>query len=338
MRYAVAAQSSFVIRHSSFVTPIMLSDANLIDVSPYLVQPNERVDLKKRSTRYEDDQLDKTSSAELLEQGREHLAELQDKLYAHNRYGVLIILQAMDAAGKDGAVKHIMSGLNPQGVKVHSFKAPSAHELDHNYLWRHYIALPARGEIAIHNRSHYENVLIAKVHPSIVLNERMPNVEKEEQVDAKFWRSRYEQINRFEQNIAENGTVILKFFLHLSKDEQRKRFIERIDDRTKNWKFSLGDLSERAHWDKYQAAYEEALSHTSTPHAPWYVIPADNKWFTRLAIAAIIYRKVEELKLAYPTVSEEQRAALLRAKEQLLAEDGSSTKAAKEPKEKKKKK
>lgn len=302
----------------------MLSDETLIDVSRYLVKPNERVDLTKRSTRYEGDQLDKTTSAELLEAGRAHLAELQDKLYAHNRYGVLIILQAMDAAGKDGAVKHIMSGLNPQGVKVHSFKAPTSHELDHNYLWRHYIALPARGEIAIHNRSHYENVLIAKVHPSIVLNERLPLVEDVSAVDADFWKQRYEQINRFEQNVVENGTVILKFFLHLSKDEQRKRFIERIDDRTKNWKFSLGDLKERAHWDKYQRAYEEALSATSTPYAPWYVLPADNKWFTRLAIAAIMYRTVEDLNLAYPTVSEQQRSELLRAKEQLLAEDGAN--------------
>lgn len=306
----------------------MLSDETLIDVSRYLVKPNERVDLTKRSTRYEGDQLDKTTSAELLEAGRAHLAELQDKLYAHNRYGILIILQAMDAAGKDGAVKHIMSGLNPQGVKVHSFKAPTSHELDHNYLWRHYIALPARGEIAIHNRSHYENVLIAKVHPSIVLNERIPLVEDVSAVDADFWKQRYEQINRFEQNVVENGTVILKFFLHLSKDEQRKRFIERIDDRTKNWKFSLGDLKERAHWDKYQKAYEEALSATSTSYAPWYVLPADNKWFTRLAIAAIMYRAVEDLNLAYPTVSDSQRAELLRAKEQLLAEDGANNGAA----------
>lgn len=299
----------------------MLTDKNLIKIENYIVKPKTKANLKKRATRYQGDTLDKDTAADLLEQGRAHLAELQSKLYAHNKHGVLIILQAMDAAGKDGAVKHIMSGLNPQGVKVYSFKAPSQNELDHNYMWRHYIALPARGEIAIHNRSHYENVLVTRVHPEYILGEQLPQINGIEDIDDKFWAARYAQINRMEQNIAENGTLVLKFFLNVSKDEQKRRFLERIDAPEKNWKFSMADVRERQHWDAYQAAYEAAISATSTTAAPWYVIPADDKWFSRLAIAAVIYRRMAELAPEYPTLSEEAQSQLQGAKATLLAED-----------------
>jgi PPK2 family polyphosphate:nucleotide phosphotransferase len=299
----------------------MLTDENLIKIERYLVKPKNKANLKKRATSYQGDVLDKATAADLLEQGRAHLAELQSKLYAHNKHGVLIILQAMDAAGKDGTIKHIMSGLNPQGVKVHSFKAPSQNELDHNYMWRHYIALPARGEIAIHNRSHYENVLVTRVHPEYILGEQLPQINSVEDIDDKFWAARYAQINRMEQNIAENGTLVLKFFLNVSKDEQKRRFLERIDAPEKNWKFSMADVRERQHWDAYQAAYEAAISATSTTAAPWYVIPADDKWFARLAIAAIIYRRMAELAPEYPTLSKEAQSQLQGAKATLLAED-----------------
>jgi PPK2 family polyphosphate:nucleotide phosphotransferase len=241
-------------------------------------------------------------------------------LYAHNRYGVLIILQALDAAGKDGAVKHILSGLNPVGVKVHNFKAPSTHELDHDYLWRHSIALPPRGEMAIHNRSHYENVLVTRVHPEYILRENLPGITRVEDITPDFWAKRFEQINRFEKNITENGTIVLKFYLHLSRDEQKKRLLQRIEEQPKHWKFDVNDLKERACWNEYQLAYEEAINATSMDHAPWFIIPADNKWFARLAIASVIYRSLSALDIHFPTVSREQLEALNRAKEQLLNE------------------
>ena len=310
----------------------MLSDEKLIDVRKFVVPEGKKISLKDYSTKYEGTELNKKEAEKLLEEGRKQLAIIQDKLYAHNQYSVLIILQAMDAAGKDGAVKHIMSGFNPLGVKVHSFKAPTADELDHDYLWRHMKALPPRGEIGIHNRSHYENVLVTKVHPQFILSENIPGIDSVDKIDEKFWQMRYEQIKSFEKNLTENGMVILKFFLHVSKDEQKKRFLERIDDTSKNWKFSISDIKERGFWDDYQKVYAEALSATSTKNAPWFVIPADNKWFARLAIASIIYRQFEKLDLSYPTVSQTQREALLKVKDQLLAEDEKS-----EKKEKKKK-
>ncbi|MBL7873704.1 MAG: polyphosphate kinase 2 family protein [Cyclobacteriaceae bacterium] len=298
----------------------MLTDKNLIQLKKYLVKPKKRIKLKDFETDYKGKALNKADSELLLEAGRKHLAEVQDMLYAHNRYSVLIIFQAMDAAGKDGAVKHIMSGFNPLGVKVHSFKAPNSTELDHEYLWRHQLTLPARGEIAIHNRSHYENVLVTKVHPEWILNERIPGIETTKDINDKFWQQRYKQIRRFEKNLADNGTIILKFFLNVSKKEQKKRFLERIDDASKNWKFSLSDLKERAFWDDYQKAYEEALSATSTDYAPWHVIPADDKWFTRLAIASIIARKFATLKINYPVVNQAQKEELQKAKVELMTE------------------
>jgi PPK2 family polyphosphate:nucleotide phosphotransferase len=301
----------------------MLSDEKLISLKDLVVKPNTKVKLKDFDTKYKGKTLNKEESTRLLEEGRKHLAEIQDKLYAHNRYSVLIILQAMDAAGKDGAVKHIMSGFNPTGVKVYSFKAPNSHELDHDYFWRHAIAMPPRGEIAIHNRSHYENVLVTQVHPEYIMGENIPGVESLKNIDKKFWAARYKQIRRFEKNLADNGMVIMKFFLHVSKKEQKKRFLERIDDPGKNWKFSLSDLKERGFWDDYQRVYGEVLSETSTEYAPWFVIPADDKWFTRLAIASAIYRQFEKLDLSYPVVSEGQKAELQKAKLRLMAEPDS---------------
>ena len=298
----------------------MLDDENLIKLKKLLVKPDKKIKLEDYDTSYKGEELNKKEAEALLDSGRKHLAEIQDKLYAHNRYSVLIIFQAMDAAGKDGAVKHIMSGFNPLGVKVYSFKAPTSHELDHDYFWRHNLAMPARGEIAIHNRSHYENVLVTRVHPEYILGEHIPEVDSLKSVDKEFWEDRFKQINRFEKNLAQNGTIILKFFLHVSKKEQKKRFLERIDDPSKNWKFSLGDLKERAHWDQYQRAYEDAISATSKEHAPWFIIPADDKWYARLAIAAVIYRQFEQLKISYPSVDESQKAELQKARLQLVSE------------------
>lgn len=285
------------------------------------VEPGKKISLTKDFKADHDDKIVTKEEGELLlKEGISNIAKLQDKLYAHNEYSVLIVLQAMDAAGKDGAIKHVLSGLNPQGVKVNSFKVPSHHELDHDYFWRHYIALPARGEIGIFNRSHYENVLVTRVHSEYILNEKIPGITTLKDINKKFWEKRYKQINRFEKNLSENGTIILKFFLHVSKDEQKKRFIERIDDPEKNWKFSLADTKERLHWDSYMEAYEEMLAATSTEHAPWFVLPADDKWFTRLCLVDIIVKEFEKLKLSYPTVSAEQLNKLQEAKQALLNE------------------
>ncbi|MBS1950908.1 MAG: hypothetical protein OJF59_003298 [Cytophagales bacterium] len=310
----------------------MKIDEYLVPVKKMMVAPGKKVKLKDFETSYKGKVLNKQESELMLQSSRKYLADVQDKLYAHNRYSVLIILQAMDAAGKDGAVKHIMSGFNPLGVKVYSFKAPNSQELDHDYFWRHELALPARGEIAIHNRSHYENVLATKVHPEWILNENIPGIETVEKIDGKFWRKRYKQIRRFEKNLASNGMVILKFFLNVSKKEQKKRFLERIEDPGKNWKFSLSDLKERAFWDNYQRAYEEAFEATSTDYAPWFVIPADDKWFARLAIATIISQQFDKLELSYPIVSQAQKQELQKAKLVLLGEED------KNPDSKKKKK
>ncbi|MCU0333436.1 MAG: polyphosphate kinase 2 family protein [Chitinophagaceae bacterium] len=287
------------------------------------VTPGKKISLQKHFRTDHDQKLvTKEEGLQLMENGIKNMAILQDKLYAHDEYSVLIVLQAMDAAGKDSAIKHVMSGLNPSGVKVYSFKVPSKEELDHDYIWRHYKALPARGEIGIFNRSHYENVLVTRVHPEYILNERIPGISSLKDIKPSFWKSRYDQINRFEKNLAENGTIILKFFLHVSKEEQLKRFIDRIDDPTKNWKFSYADTQERQHWDSYMQAYEEMLAATSTSHAPWYVLPADDKWFTRLCLGAAMFFEFEKLKLDYPKVSDTQKAELLRAKEELLAAEG----------------
>jgi PPK2 family polyphosphate:nucleotide phosphotransferase len=225
-------------------------------------------------------------------------------------------LQAMDAAGKDGVIKHVMSGVNPQGTQVYSFKAPSAEELDHTYLWRNFKALPERGRIGIFNRSYYEEVLVVRVHPEILDRQQLPPELKGKDI----WKRRFEEINHFEEYLVDNGTIVLKFFLNVSKEEQKKRFLERIDRPEKNWKFSSADAKERQRWDDYQAAYEDLLNHTSTKHAPWYVVPADHKWFSRLAVGAVILRTLKDLKLAYPNIDEAQRQELLKAKEMLESE------------------
>jgi PPK2 family polyphosphate:nucleotide phosphotransferase len=285
-----------------------------------VVKEGKKVSLKKYNTDYETKFVTKEQGEKILSDGLLQLAKMQDMLYAENKHSVLIVLQAMDAAGKDGAIKHVMSGLNPQGVKVASFKTPSSVELDHDYFWRHYKELPGKGEIGIFNRSHYENVLVTRVHPEYILNENIPSIKSIKDIDNKFWEKRYKQINRFEKNLSENGTLILKFFLHVSKDEQKNRFLERIDNPAKNWKFSPADAKERLHWDEYQTAYEEMLSATSTSYAPWHVLPADDKWFTRLCLGAVVLFEFEKLKLKYPKVSEAQLAELQKAKEALLAE------------------
>jgi PPK2 family polyphosphate:nucleotide phosphotransferase len=287
----------------------------------FLVPAKGQVKLTDYNPAYKDGFENEAAAQEQLRDDIKRLSKLQDKLYAGNKYSVLVIFQAMDAAGKDGAIKHIMSGLNPQGCQVYSFKHPSDEEYDHDFLWRHYKALPERGRIGIFNRSHYENVLICKVHPQYVLAEHLPNIDSVDKVDANFWEQRYKQINRFEKNITQNGTVVLKFFLHLSKDEQRRRFLDRIDNPEKNWKFSFGDINERGYWDEYQKAYEDTLSQTSTTQAPWYVIPADNKWFARTAIANIMVQTLEGLDLKYPDLPAEEKAKLSDAKKKLLSEE-----------------
>ena len=247
----------------------------------------------------------KQDAKEQLVQNIEKLSELQSMLYAQDRYSVLVIFQAMDAAGKDGTIKHVMSGINPQGCQVYSFKQPSAEELDHDYLWRINRSLPERGRIGIFNRSQYEDVLIAKVHPEILLSSKLPGILKAKDIDNEFWKRRYRQINDFERYLTENGTVIIKFFLNVSKAEQKKRFMERLNDESKNWKFSSADVKERQYWDDYMKAYSDVLTETSTEIAPWYVIPADNKWFMRYAVGQIICERMEKLDLHYPQLSKE---------------------------------
>jgi PPK2 family polyphosphate:nucleotide phosphotransferase len=300
-----------------------------------LVPPGKTIKLKKDyDPGFTGDFVKRKDAKKLLAQGVQWLAEYQDKLYAQDTYSVLIVLQAMDAAGKDGTIKHVMSGLNPQGTQVYSFKAPSAEELNQTYLWRNFKALPERGRIGIFNRSYYEEVLVARVHPEIIEHQKIPAELK----DKKIWKRRFEEINQFEQYLVANGTIVLKFFLNVSKEEQRRRFLERIDLPEKNWKFSSADLKERGHWDEYQAAYEDVFNHTSTAWAPWYVVPADNKWFTRLAVGAVIYSTLRGLKLAYPTVDADKQQELLQAKAELEADGGPLEPAVDKKKNKKKKK
>jgi PPK2 family polyphosphate:nucleotide phosphotransferase len=253
---------------------------------------------------------------EALKEGVEMLAELQDMLYAQDRWSVLLIFQAMDAAGKDGTIKHVMSGVNPQGVQVFSFKAPSAEDLDHDFMWRCQRCVPERGRIGIFNRSYYEEVLVAKVHPEILERQKLPP----ELVTKRIWDERCEDIRNIERYLARNGTLIRKFFLHVSKGEQKRRFLARLDEPEKNWKFSANDVAERRHWKDYQRAYEDAIRATATPEAPWYVVPADNKWFTRLVVAAAIVDALAGLGLHYPKVTAAQRKALAAARRELERE------------------
>jgi PPK2 family polyphosphate:nucleotide phosphotransferase len=244
------------------------------------------------------------------------LAEMQEKLYAQDRWGLLLIFQAMDAAGKDSTIKHVMSGINPQGCQVYSFKAPSAEELDHDFLWRTSCRLPERGRIGIFNRSYYEEVLVVRVHPELLARQRLPTTPSGPDV----WRDRFEDIVAFERYLTRNGIAVRKFFLHVSRDEQRKRFLARLKEPEKHWKFSAADVHERTRWDEYMHAYEDMIRHTATPHAPWHVVPADHKWFTRLVVAAAVVDALEEMKLAYPEVTAAQRDAMAEARRALEAE------------------
>ncbi|MGH8680474.1 MAG: polyphosphate kinase 2 family protein [Burkholderiales bacterium] len=258
----------------------------------------------------------KQEAKALLQGGVELLAEYQDKLYAQDRWAVLLIFQAMDAAGKDGTIKHVMSGVNPQGCEVYSFKQPSNEELDHDFLWRCVPCLPNRGHIGIFNRSYYEEVLVVRVHPEFLAAQKLPP----ELVTRRIWEERYADIGNFERYLSRQGTVIRKFFLHVSKEEQQKRFLERLDEPEKHWKFSAADVKERRYWDDYMAAYERMIRATATPHAPWYVVPADNKWFTRLVVAAAVVTTMDELDLGYPKIGKKQRAELAAARVALLSD------------------
>ena len=257
---------------------------------------------------------DKPRTAATLREGVQALAELQDVLYAQDRWSVLLIFQAMDAAGKDGVIKHVMSGVNPQGCQVSAFKAPSAEELDHDYLWRCVRHLPERGRIGIFNRSYYEETLVVRVHPEILAAQKLPG----ECVTKHIWRERFQDIRSFERHLTRNGTIIRKFFLHVSPEEQKKRFLERIDNPEKNWKFSLQDAKERQHWDAYMKAYEEAIRETATPESPWYIVPADNKWYTRAVVAGAVVDALASLDLKYPVVTSAQRKALEEARRTLV--------------------
>ncbi|MDQ6785766.1 MAG: polyphosphate kinase 2 family protein [Acidobacteriota bacterium] len=288
-----------------------------MDVKKFLVPEGKKLKLKDYETDFTGDYKDKKEAVADLTENIERLAKLQDVLYAQNTHAILLIFQAMDAAGKDSVIKHVMSGVNPQGCEVTSFKQPSSEELDHDFLWRSMRALPERGKIGIFNRSYYEEVLIVRVHPEILQLQQLPDKVKK---DKNIWKHRYEQIRNFEEYLAENGVHVLKFFLNVSKDEQKKRFLKRINEPDKNWKFASGDVKERTFWEDYMKAYEDALEATSTKDAPWYIVPADNKWFTRAAVSEIICQKLESLDLKYPELVASHKQELLEAKKVLESE------------------
>lgn len=297
---------------------------NVLDrlVDRFRVVPEKKFRLKDHSPGWEGnedvpEEQRRDFAAKLLETSVNEVTEAQELLYASDTWSVLVIFQAMDAAGKDSTIKHVMSGVNPQGVTVTSYKHPSAVELDHTYLWRCMSALPERGRIGIFNRSYYEEVLVVRVHPELVAAQRIPDADPSKR---KFWKGRYEDINQMEHHLSRNGTRIIKFFLNVSKDEQRKRFLDRVSEPNKHWKFSPSDLHERAFWDDYQKAYQEMLEQTSTKWAPWYVIPADHKWVTRAAVAHILAREIGGLDIRYPEVSDAQRAEIDEARLRLEAE------------------
>ena len=282
---------------------------------PYLIKDGKHFKLKDYDPADVcDKSLSKDEGITLLNKSIEHMSELQSKLYAQDRWALLLIFQAMDAAGKDGAISHVMSGVNPQGCQVYSFKQPSSEELDHDFLWRTTRCLPERGRIGIFNRSYYEEVLVVKVHPEILGKERMPKP----LVTKDIWKQRYQDIHGFERYLSRNGVVVRKFFLNVSKKVQKERFLDRLEQSDKNWKYSSADVKEREHWDEYMKAYEELIQNTATEESPWYVVPSDHKWFTRLVVAAAIVETLEGLKLAYPEVDAEKRKELEAAKQLLL--------------------
>jgi PPK2 family polyphosphate:nucleotide phosphotransferase len=284
--------------------------------APYCITKGKGFRLKDFDTSDTDSVKDKEQGQEIIDNRVGLLSNLQEKLYAQDRWAVLLILQAMDAGGKDGVIKHVMSGVNPQGCDVHAFKAPSAEELNHDYLWRAHKCVPERGKIGIFNRSYYEEVLVVRVHPTLLEAERLPD----SLITKHIWEERYEDINAFEHYLMRNGVVIRKFFLHVSKEEQKKRFLERLEDSRKNWKFSMDDVRERGYWNDYQEAYEEMIQNTATEHAPWYVIPADHKWYTQLIVASAIITTLVELDLSFPDVDKEKKKELENVRESLLHE------------------
>jgi PPK2 family polyphosphate:nucleotide phosphotransferase len=290
----------------AFAKPFRITDGKRFRLDD--VDPGDTLGLKSE---------DKARAKEALANGVETLAALQDKLYAQDRWAVLLIFQAMDAAGKDGAIKHVMSGINPQGCQVYSFKAPTSEELDHDYMWRCMKALPERGRIGIFNRSYYEETLVVRVHPEYLEAQRLPAP----LVGKRIWDERFQDIRAIERYLSRNGVLIRKFFLHVSKEEQRRRFLERIEKPERNWKFSTADVKERGHWDAYMAAYEDMIRNTATSDAPWYVVPADNKWFTRVVVAAAVIDGLDSLDLAYPEVGKEKLAELAAAR-RLLTRKG----------------
>lgn len=285
-------------------------------VAPFRITQGKKFRLKDFDANDTDGVKDKEHAHGLLEQSVEMLSQLQEKLYAQDRWSVLVILQGMDAAGKDGVIKHVMSGVNPQGCDVWSFKAPSPEELDHDYLWKTHKLIPERGKIGIFNRSYYEETLVVRVHPAVLQAEKLPP----SVVSKQIWQQRFEDINAFERYLGRNGVIVLKFFLHLSKKEQKKRFLERLDDSKKNWKFSMADVTERGFWKEYQDAYEEMIQNTATEDAPWHVVPADNKWFTRLVVAFAVVGALKRLKLSFPDEQKPKRKELEKVKESLLHE------------------
>lgn len=286
-----------------------------------IAKPRTPVSLQDYPTHYTGNLKEKQEAKDIMKGNLNKLKDLQDKLYAYNQFSVLLIFQAMDAGGKDSTIRHVMSGVNPQGCQVFSFKQPSHEELEHDFLWRTYRALPERGRIGIFNRSYYEEVLVTRVHPEYILKQRIPGVQSLDDIQDTFWEERYRSINEMERHLSNNGTVILKFFLHVSKEEQKKRFLKRIHRDDKNWKFTMSDVREREHWDEYQVAFEKAISHTSTEYAPWYIIPADHKWFMRTVVSQIIVERMEALNLHYPRVSARQKEEIEKARVMLEAQD-----------------
>lgn len=285
---------------------------------PYRISKGEHFRLKDYGTGDTGGMKDKQHSQKVLDGRAGLLSNLQEKLYAQDRWALLLIFQAMDAAGKDGVIKHVMSGVNPQGCDVYSFKAPSAEELNHDYLWRAHTRVPERGKIGIFNRSYYEEVLVVRVHPNILSAQKLPGP----LLTKHLWEERYEDINAFERYLTRNGVVVRKFFLHVSKKEQKRRFLERLEDSKKNWKFSNADVKERGYWKDYQEAYEEMIQNTASKHAPWYVIPADNKWYSQLIVGSAVITALEELDLAFPDVDKQKKKELEGVREALLEERG----------------
>jgi PPK2 family polyphosphate:nucleotide phosphotransferase len=284
-------------------------------IAPFRFDGSGQFHLKSRKTD-EKGKIDKDKAEKILEANRKRLKDFQEKLYAQDRWSVLLVLQGMDAAGKDSAIKAIFDGVNPQGCEVHSFKQPSVNELDHDFMWRHVVALPQRGRIGIFNRSYYEECLVTRVHREILAKEKLPS----KLLTKNIWRERFEDISAFERYLSRNGTVILKFFLHISKEEQRKRFLDRLEEPSKNWKFSMGDVTERALWPRYMAAYQDLVRHTSTPLAPWYVVPADHKWFARVVIGSTIVSTLESLNLRFPRTDKASLQEFKQVREALQAE------------------